>query len=247
MTSSPVQPTRLGLWLHIPGTFATEISVSAGADWYCIDLQHGMVTESDVLGMLQVTAAAPGEVLVRTPSVDPSAVARALDLGADGVIVPMVESASDASLVGRACRYPPDGVRSWGPTRRKLKAGLPDPIEENRRITCLVMIETAAGLSALDTILAVPEIDGVFVGPADLALSIGGAAVDEAIPRIVEATRRHNKLAGIFGGAPSRTEKWARLGFTYVAIDSDSTLLVAATRDALTIARQQAAAASTPG
>ena len=230
-------PPRVGLWLHIPDTFATEICAAAEFDWYCVDLQHGMATESDVLGMVRVAGARGAQVFVRVAGVDPVAVGRVLDFGADGVIVPMVESATDARAVGRACRYPPAGRRSWGPTRRKL-SGQPSAAAENSRVVCLDMIETAAGVAAQEEILGVPEVDGVFVGPADLALDLGDrSSAEQAIDSIVATSTALGKVVGVFGGGAGRTADWVRRGFHFVAADSDSTLLLQAVRDTVGAAR----------
>src|SRR5439155_10183409 len=145
-----------------------------GFDWLCLDLQHGLIDYSTMLGMLQaVGSRAP--VVVRVPWNEPDEIMRPLDAGAAGVIVPMVGTAAEAEVAARACRYPPEGFRSWGPTRASL--GDPDygPAAANRDVVCVVMIETVEGVENVREILAVSGVDAILIGPYDLALSWSGA------------------------------------------------------------------------
>lgn len=145
----------------------------AGFDYVYLDQQHGHVTPDRLLPMTRTIAMSDTSVLVRVAENSGAAIGAALDAGAEGVIVPTVESAVDAERAVRACKYAPVGERSWGPMRAVHGLGI-DPAAVNERTVCLVMIETRAGLEALDSILDVAGIDGIYLGPADLAVSFGG-------------------------------------------------------------------------
>ena len=155
---------------------------------------------------------------------------RALDLGAVGVIVPMVNTPDDARRVARALRYPPEGIRSFGATR--VKHATPD--EANRDVMALAMIETAEGLENVEAIAGTPGIDGLFIGPVDLALSMGlgvNAANDkhpkllEAYDRTVAAATAHGKFVGTLAFSPELLEWWLERGVRFLTIHSDRTYL----------------------
>jgi 4-hydroxy-2-oxoheptanedioate aldolase len=153
----------IGLWASIPSALTAEAAALAGADYVVADQQHGALDPATLMAMLQAIAGAGSAPLVRVARNEPFAIGQALDLGAAGVIVPMVEGGEEAARAVAACRYAPDGIRSFG----ALRAGAGD------RPLCLVMIETRAGLEAAEEIAATPGLDGIYVGPSDLALSLG--------------------------------------------------------------------------
>jgi len=153
----------VGLWASIPSSLTAEAAALAGADYVVVDQQHGAVEPATLMAMLQAIAGAGAAPLVRVARNEPFPIGQALDLGAVGVIVPMVESGDQAAAAVAACRYAPEGIRSFG----ALRAGSGD------RPLCLVMIETRAGLERAAEITATPGLDGVYVGPSDLALSLG--------------------------------------------------------------------------
>lgn len=203
---------------------------SGGLDWICLDAQHG---EHDDASVREVCAALAGRtrVLVRPPVGDAAWIGRALDAGAAGVVVPVVESAEQAAAVVAACHYPPRGRRSWGPMGGLHGAAVPDP--QHAAVTCSVMVETAAGLAALEAIAATPGVDEVFVGPFDLALALGTTvdelvadpAPDAPLRRVVDACRRHGRVAAAFGATAERTRALLALGFTSVAVTTDAAAL----------------------
>jgi 4-hydroxy-2-oxoheptanedioate aldolase len=238
----------VGGWCHVDSAYAVEIMGRAGFDWCCLDAQHGLHAVTDLVAPLQalVTAGCPGYVRVGANRHED--IARALDAGARGVIVPQVSSEEEASSAVAACRYPPAGSRSWGPVRAKLGPIRPQPGELDRAAECFVMIEDRAGLEALDAIAAVPGLTGIFVGPADLALSMDGdpyrANTDSTLAiaaRIAESCVRAGIVAAVFAGG--QVERWRRAGFTMLAVDSDSTLLDTAARNAAATARDALEAA----
>jgi 4-hydroxy-2-oxoheptanedioate aldolase len=154
----------IGLWASIPSTLTAEATAAAGADYIVVDQQHGAVEPGALLAMLQAIAAGGAPSMVRVAANDPFVIGHALDVGAHGVIVPMVDDGAAAARAVAACRYAPEGVRSFG----ALRGG-----GEGARPLCLVMIETRAGLEAVDEIAATPGLDGIYIGPSDLSLSLG--------------------------------------------------------------------------
>jgi 4-hydroxy-2-oxoheptanedioate aldolase len=153
----------IGLWASIPSPLTAEAAALAGPDYVVADQQHGALEPTTLMAMLQAIEGAGSAPLVRVARNEPFAIGQALDLGAQGVIVPMVEGGEEAARAVAACRYAPEGIRSFG----ALRAGA------GERPLCLVMIETRAGLERAAEIAATPGLDGIYVGPSDLALSLG--------------------------------------------------------------------------
>jgi 4-hydroxy-2-oxoheptanedioate aldolase len=200
----------------------------AGYDFLILDIQHGALTWDRLLPAIQVLGAAVAP-LVRVSWRDPAQIMRALDLGASGVVVPMVSTAEDARLAAEACRYPPSGIRSFGPVRNYYAtsdryAAADKPIDP----LCIVMIETAEALRNIDAIAATKGIDGLFVGPMDLALSLGHSVsmkmpqqVLDACGEVAAACRRHNIIAGSAALSPSNAEELLQQGMRLVSLSSD--------------------------
>jgi 4-hydroxy-2-oxoheptanedioate aldolase len=234
----PDGPT-LGGWLHIPGGFAAEVMAAAGFDWCLVDRQHGLIGEADLFDMLRALSISGTPAFVRVSQIDHGEIGRALDAGAAGVVVPQVDSEQQARVAAAACRYAPAGRRSVGPARARLY-GTADPQAANERVLCLPMIESRAGLDAVETIADVDGVDGLFVGPSDLALDTGlqGAELDDALRRIAGVCRERGKLAGAFGGGADRITWWLELGYEFLAVDSDAALLLSAARSAVEAVRQ---------
>jgi len=234
----------VGGWCVNPGSFTAEVMARAGFDWVCIDLQHGLIGYDQMLPMLQAVALADVPSMVRVPWNEPVSIMKALDAGAGGVIVPMVNSVAEAVAAVGACRYPPDGVRSWGPTRASL--GVPDfsPELANRSVVCAVMVETVPALERLGEIIAVPGVDAVYIGPSDFAISMGFAPrSDEAEHRrrleaVPGVCREHGVVAGIACGSLELLERWRQSGYTMLAAPSDMALLRQAATAMLNTSRQ---------
>jgi 4-hydroxy-2-oxoheptanedioate aldolase len=210
-------------WVSIGDSFSAEALGGAGYDSLILDAQHGGITWDNLGRMLQAMDLSRTPGLVRVPSIEPAGIMRALDLGAAGVIVPMVSNEAQARLAAQAVRYPPHGMRSFGMVRNYY--GTPATTHEP---LCWVMIETAEAMDNLDAIAAVPGVDGLFIGPVDLALSLGLGPVLElqdpvvaAIERVVSACRRHGK----FSGSASMGLPYARAlidrGVRFIAQGSD--------------------------
>ena len=222
-----------GGWCMISSAFAAEVLSAAGCDWLCIDLQHGLIDEDAMRVMVQAAAIRGTPVLVRVPWNEPGAIMRALDAGAEGVIVPMVNTPEDARVAAGASRYPPVGYRSWGPLRSGMAQPDFNPALGNEQTVCLVMIETHAAVDNVDAILDVPGVDGVFVGPNDLAISHSGAKAGagkserdvEMIGRVAAACARRGRVAGISCTGPEDAHRWAEAGYSLLGLPSDAGLL----------------------
>jgi 4-hydroxy-2-oxoheptanedioate aldolase len=235
-----------GGWCSIPNSFTAEI-MAASFDWCCIDMQHGLTGQDALITMLQSIAITGTPAFVRVPWNQPGDIMRALDAGAQGVIIPMVNTVDEAKAAVKACRYPPEGYRSWGPTRKALYNPLLTPEHENRAVVCTIMIETAGALDQLDNILEVPGIDAVFIGPSDLAVSqgidpsnTGGSPHHaDAIDRVLNACQRNGIVAGIFCGGSEQAQRMRAAGFEMLAIQSDARLLRRAAEDAVSALRAQ--------
>jgi 4-hydroxy-2-oxoheptanedioate aldolase len=220
---------------------ANELMGKAGYDWVILDTQHGGIGWDRLLGAMQALDLGGTRALVRVGWTDPMQIMRALDLGAIGVIVPMVSTAEQAQIAAEACRYPQHGIRSFGPVRNYYAApgGAPeDPL-------CFVMIETAAALDNLDAIAATPGVDGLFVGPVDLALSLGlGAAlvmpdaVKAAVDRVIEVCRRTGRISGCAAlGAPNAEELIGR-GVQFLTLGADAGLVRRGAAEDVALIRQ---------
>jgi 4-hydroxy-2-oxoheptanedioate aldolase len=241
----------LGGWCGIPSAFTAELVARAGFDWVCVDMQHGLVGYEQMVAMLQGIDAAGVPGLVRVRANRPDEIGRALDAGAVGVIVPLVDSPEEAAAAARACRYPPDGIRSWGPTRAALGRPGFRPETANGDVLCFVMVETPGALERIEEIVATPGIDGVFVGPNDLAISLGlglppltdtAERHREAIARVGDACRRAGIVAAIVAylDIARQLAEWRPAGYTMFAISSDVGMLAGSVRDHLALARGSA-------
>jgi 4-hydroxy-2-oxoheptanedioate aldolase len=236
-----------GGWCMIGDAFAAEVVSASGCEWICIDQQHGLIGDSEMRAMLMATAIRRTPVLVRVPWNEPAEIMRALDAGADGVIVPMVNSAAEAERAVAATRYPPHGYRSWGPLRSGMAQPGFGPQLGNVQSVCLVMIETVEAFETLDAILDVPGVDGVIVGPNDLAISHAGtnegAGVAEGevamITKIAEGCRQRGLAAGISCSDGADARRWQAAGYTLLGLPSDAGLLGSAMSEVLADARRE--------
>lgn len=223
-------------WLSIGNSYSAEIAGWAGYDCVLVDLQHGMTDVAAMIGMLQAISSTPATPIVRVPACDPALIMKALDAGAYGIICPMINSADEARAFVAATRYPPLGNRSFGPARGLLYGGSDYFEHADRTIVRLGMIETVEGLSALEEICAVDGLDGIFVGPNDLGLTLGkgtlGDPTDEgvraAILRCLSAAKAAGKHAGIFCPSSAVAARRSAEGFDFVVPNSDANLLKAA-------------------
>ena len=209
----------IGLWAVIPSSVTAEAAAQTGAGYVVVDQQHGAVDQALLAAMLQAIAGAGATPLVRVAANDPWVIGNALDLGAAGVIVPMVEDAKQAARAVSSCRYAPQGRRSFGALRPGSGA---EPL-------CLVMIETRAGLDHARDIAATPGLDGIYIGPSDLALSLGleptprleHEPVLEAIERIRSACAEQGVICGLHCLNPEDAARFKAAGVAMVTAGGD--------------------------
>jgi 4-hydroxy-2-oxoheptanedioate aldolase len=233
-----------GVWSLIPSPYTAEVMAAAGADFICLDQQHGLIDPAILPLMVSAVIAGGALPFVRVPSNDAAAIGRAFDHGALGVIVPMIENAGDARRAVAACRYPPEGTRSFGPVRAERVIGSADPVELSK-VICIVMVETADGLRNVDEIAATPGLDGIFIGPADLAIALGlpprGAPRPQALQDAMESIRiscaQHEIVVGTTASDGSRAREAADDGYRMITIGMDATLLDSALRAELAAAK----------
>jgi 4-hydroxy-2-oxoheptanedioate aldolase len=226
--------TLIGLWASIPSILTAEATAAAGPDYVVVDHQHGAVGPAELMAMLVAIQAGGAAPLVRVARNEAFTIGNALDLGAHGVIVPMVETAEQATHAVAACRYATDGLRSFGALR--------DP---GAAPVCLVMIETRTGLENVDEIVRVPGLDGIYIGPSDLALSLGlrptlrleHPPVLEAIERVRTACGAAGLLCGLHCLTADDAAAHRDEGFALVTAGTDVMLLKAGLAATLETAR----------
>ena len=230
---------RIGLWLGLADPYAAELCATAGFDWLLVDGEHGPNDLRSMLAVLQAVAPYSSHPVVRIPHGDAALIKQVLEIGATTLLVPMVESAEQARSLVKAMRYPPDGIRGVGSglARSSRWSAYPQYLHEaNGRVSLLVQVETMLGLEQLDAIAAVDGVDGVFIGPADLAASMGflgqaghaevRSAIEKGIARILAA----GKAPGILATDESLACRYIELGARFVAVGVDATMLAHATR-----------------
>lgn len=230
----------IGGWLSLANTHTAELLANAGFDWLCIDLQHGLLDYRDLLHMLPAISTTATTPLVRVSGNDPKQIMKVLDAGAMGVIVPLVNNRDEAASAIAACRYPPDGMRSFGPIRAALYGGRGYAAEANDQIACIAMIETKEGIANLEEIVTTPGLGGIYVGPSDLALALGlppnGDTEEplhlETVQRILDTCKRHKVPAGIHTSSLAWAQRRLAAGFEFVTLGSDAGFMMqAAARD----------------
>lgn len=237
--------TAVGLWSVLTDPMVAELVGASDADVVVVDAQHGHADAAWLPVALQGWRSVGRVPVARARWNDPGEIMRVLDAGASGVIVPMVSTAQDAVEAARACRYPPRGIRSWGPLW--AARGVPDPTAQDEAVLCVVMIETAEAVANLEEILAVPGVDAVYIGPNDLALSCGygrasyrtSVAVDELLRRVVATCRERGVPVGLHCSDVEMARTWRDRGVSWVTSGTDADLLAAATRATVTAMRAE--------
>ena len=217
-------------WLQIPNSFSAEVMAHQGWDSLTIDMQHGLIDYPNALQMLQAISTTDVVPMARINWNEPGQIMKILDAGSYGVICPMVNNREQAEKFVQACLYPPKGYRSYGPTRVSLYAGADYSKHSNEEILKFAMIETKESLSNLDKIMTTHELDGIYVGPADLSLAIGsepGFDKEKSSPtfteieNILKHAKKNNILAGIHNATPEYALKMIEMGFNLVTVGSD--------------------------
>src|SRR3954451_5804135 len=238
--------TVVGYWVILDSPTSTERVARVGYDYVCLDGQHGLFGYSGMLaGLTAIDAAGQAVGIVRVGANDAAPIGRALDAGAAGVIVPLVNSAEEAARAVAATRYPPVGIRSYGPGRSLSGVG-PLPAKINDAVIVLAMIETAEGLADVEAIAATPGLDGLYIGPSDLTIWLGGAALgdrsvadalESALVRVRRACEDNGIAAGLHTASGEVAAKRVSEGFTFVSVAGDISHLEAAARAHLAVVR----------
>ncbi len=230
---------QMGCWLGLADPYVAEISAGAGFDWLLIDAEHAPNDLRSIIGQMQVIAGFDSHPVVRPTIGETWMIKQLLDAGAQTLLVPMVESAEQARALVRAVTYPPHGIRGVGAAlaRASSFSAIPDYLQTARDEICLlVQVENRAGMAALDEILTVEGIDGVFIGPSDLAADmghIGNAAAPEVEASVLEGMRKivaSGKAGGILTLNPATQKTCLEIGATFVATNIDVTLFAGAIR-----------------
>lgn len=233
---------QIGLWGALSSPYVTELLASVGYDWLLIDNEHAPNDVRSTLAQLQAVAPYPVQPVVRLVEGQVPLVKQHLDIGAQNLLIPMVETVEQAQLMVSAVRYPPRGIRGVGSAlARASRWNQIDGYLQNadRDICLMLQVESVAGLNNLEAIAAVDGVDGVFFGPGDLSASMGligqqdHPQVVAAISAGIQAVKRAGKAPGMLSANPQRAKEYLAQGASFVAVGSDTTLLVRAAKELL--------------
>ena len=222
-----------GLFASLPCAFACEVAAIKGVDYISVDQQHGVCDYHDMVEMARAIDARGAVPLTRVPANEDWIIGKSLDAGAQGVIIPMVSTPAQAAKAVAACRYPPKGERSNGPARAAIVMGTRDQKALGDGVLCLPMIETLEGLENVEAIAATPGLDGLYIGPSDLAISLGlGPGLDRdepqhiaAVAKILAACQKSGIVPGIHTGSPRFAKQFAAKGFKLITFGGDAGFL----------------------
>ncbi|MFT7597262.1 MAG: 4-hydroxy-2-oxoheptanedioate aldolase [Acidimicrobiales bacterium] len=234
----------LGLWLSTGSSIAAEHFGALDFDYINIDMQHGLLDYNEVLYSLQAMQRIGATPTVRVPWNEPGIIGKVLDAGAMGVIIPMVNSVAEAEQAVASCRYAPLGSRSYGPARAGMALGPDYASTANETVLCIPMIETVQAVESIDDILEVPGIDAVYVGPADLSITLGlppgsdhdDQSFNDALATVVAACNAKGVTPGIHS-THALAAKRIEQGFRMITITSDLLAMVSGASAALKTAR----------
>ncbi len=234
-------------WLQIPSSFTSEVMSKQGWDSLTLDLQHGLIDYSSMIQMFQAISASETVPMARLSWNEPGQIMKVLDAGSYGVICPMINNKDEAEQFVKACLYPPLGFRSYGPIRGVLYGGQDYFKYANEEIIKFVLIETAEALNNLDKIMSTKGLDGVYVGPADLSISLGEKPgfdkpetdpVYKEIMKILKHAQKNGLVAGIQNRSPDYAFKMIKKGFQFVTIGSDQRYLATASQESLNVLKK---------
>ncbi|MEM7775337.1 MAG: aldolase/citrate lyase family protein [Pseudomonadota bacterium] len=239
-------------WLGIPNSMSAEIVANAGFESVTVDMQHGCVPFQNVVGMFQAICTTDTVPMVRVPWNEPGIIMRVLDAGAYGIICPMINTVAEAKALVSASRYPPLGARSNGPFRASIYGGADYVKHANEEVLVFAMIETETAIANLSEILKVEGLDGVYVGPADLSLSMGeepslaptSSKVLDGIQKIADMTVAAGLIPGIHCDGPQTILTRYKAGYRFASLLNDSRLLAAACKAGVNAVRGEAPAAA---
>jgi len=231
-----------GIWVTISHSDVTEFLSRLPFDWFLFDQEHSPLDDQLSQQLMQAMGGTSVTPLVRVAWNDPVLIKKALDTGAHGIIVPYVNSREDAEAAVRACLYPPQGIRGFGPRRAAVLD--PDYVRTaNEEIFVMVQIETEEAVNNVDEILSVQGVDAFFLGPFDLAASMGSIGdpshprVQDAIQKVRDSGRRHGLPGGIWMGAGAPLEQRIREGWQFICLGMDVSLLMDGASAALASAK----------
>ncbi|HZF75152.1 MAG TPA: aldolase/citrate lyase family protein [Acetobacteraceae bacterium] len=234
-------------WLAIPSGFTAEVMAQAGWDSLTVDIQHGVQDYQSMVACFQGMQPHGVTPMVRVPWNEPGIIGKVLDGGAKGVICPMVNTEAEARALVSACRYPPKGTRSFGPIRSGIYGAAADTNAANDDVLVIPMIETKTALENLEAIVRVPGVDGIYIGPSDLSLSLGMEPKQdreepeflEIIDRIRNTAQKAGVKVGIHTMTGAYSKKMFARGFNLATIMNDSGLMLTAARAQVGIAKGQ--------
>ncbi|MGI8879566.1 MAG: HpcH/HpaI aldolase family protein [Jatrophihabitans sp.] len=243
--SWPTGRLALGMWVKIAAPEVVELAALAGFDFVVLDMEHAPLGIAEVARLVPVATGSGVAPFVRVPEAIGSTAGRVLDAGAAGVLLPRVDSVAIAHAAAAACRFPPQGTRGAGNTSRAGAWGLrpmPDYLRDGaEQVAVIAQIESRAAVDAVAGIAAVPGIDGVFVGPADLRLSLGGAGPRSELTDAVRAVEAHCRAAAVPMGTvaadASAVAELAASRYRFAVLGNDATLLAMAARDVVAAGR----------
>jgi len=240
---------HLSTFCQLPNPDVIEALAKTKLDSFILDMQHGMYDEQAVLAGVAAATLEGKPAFVRLPVDSGGLASRVLDFGAVGVVCPMVNTVADAERLVSYSKFPPVGFRSWGPRRAIPLSGLNGPgylAKANELNLAIAMIETRQALDNLDAILAVPGIDGVFVGPSDLSVSLSsGSTLDSpdvapALDHVAERAKAAGKFAGIFAISPAYASDCVARGYSFIALMQDAMFMSQAADAAVASVRSKA-------
>ena len=242
----------LGGWMVLPSNISAEYLAHAGFDWLCVDMQHGSIDYQVMLSMLQAISTTDTAPIVRVPWNEPGIIMKTLDAGAYGVIIPMINSRAEAEAAVLACRYAPEGSRSYGPGRAVLYAGPDYFANANKTVLCICMIETREAIERAEEIISTPGLDAIYIGPSDLSVSLGlppsydqtAPEFTSAVEKVVATCKKQGVIAGAHCGTPAVAKKRIEQGFRFVQMADDAGSLV---RSAMAALGEMRAGKSGPG
>jgi 4-hydroxy-2-oxoheptanedioate aldolase len=235
----------LGGWVMTGSSAAVNLFAGAGFDYICVDTQHAPIDENAAAVLIQPLVASRTAALVRVSRNDAETIGKIADAGADGIIVPLVQSGAEAAAAVAACRYPPHGVRSMGPMRHEM--GRDVAVLEDR-VSVFVMVESREAVDDIEAICSTPGLTGIYVGPLDLAVSHGKAPFSAyydppdpelaaIIAHVGQVARRHGKVAGVHAGTVAMARHWIERGFRFISLGADVQLLAEGAARDLELAR----------
>jgi 4-hydroxy-2-oxoheptanedioate aldolase len=236
-------------WCGLPAPIVAEFIAREGFSTVLFDQQHGLYDMSTTAAAIAAVRAAGAAPMVRIPLGDFAVASRVLDFGAEGIVAPMINTEADARALVAATRFPPIGERSWGPARAMSLAGISDfnvyLRGANESTVIFAMIETRSALANMEAIAATPGIDGLFLGPSDLSITLSNGAtinphskeVETELDRIIQVAHKVGKIAGAYCATAERAVELSKRGIRFFAIASDTAFLRAGTAAALKVLR----------